>query len=847
MRSRSISSRLTLASFVSIAFSSVLILAGVVWLQYEGVERQVAAYADVALEEARSNLVEVVGLGHALLQAEHGGMVAEIQGTDATTRNFITMLDSGYYYEITFNPTDQQLRDNLFHMLHERFPEAFIFVLNTSGKILGFPGRKELTARFGGKDFRALNAMEGSGLENGARLREVIVEAFKNQEQGVSFTFDWPRGVNSPRETALCHAMYFQPLSWVVGVAKFQADLDRHYLGKALNALALHRGGQDGYLWAVDLDGTMLMHPEHKELVGKDVAEYRDGTGKALFAEVIGIAHDEGQGFVSYRWPRPGNGGREQEKLAFVRLFEPWSVVLGTGLYVEDIQAKAEQGRREYRQAVYQNTLKLAPFVLAVVLLTVLVSSRYILRIVGRPIARLTAFSQRIEQGDLEAEVEPALYTAEVRALKDAQVAMVAALKQNMREAREQGAQAAAQAREAEAAYNRAEEARLRTEKVERYQQREIGALNAVLQRMADGDLTVRYAAGEADADIAEARAGFQELEQAVNTSAANLGQLIEHMQAAFSDLFRSAQKFLKISEQLLAGSEEMSQQANGVAGATEQMSLNVSTMAASTEEMSVNVNTISGTAEEISVTLDHVTRAIQRLDNSIGEISGNAQDGARVAEEARCRAEEASQSMSTLGEAAKDIGKVTGVIKRIAEQTNLLALNATIEAASAGEAGKGFAVVAHEIKELANQSAKAAEDIAERIQGVQRNTVQAVEVISRVTGIITSISNAVRDISRAVEEQAESSREISLSVQETNQGAGGMAMSISEANKGALEMSKNAGEAAKAINDIAENIQGLNKLARIGADSAHEVHEAASRLAELASTLEAFVQRFKV
>ena len=62
-------------------------------------------------------------------------------------------------------------------------------------------------------------------------------------------------------------------------------------------------------------------------------------------------------------------------------------------------------------------------------------------------------------------------------------------------------------------------------------------------------------------------------------------------------------------------------------------------------------------------------------------------------------------------------------MISDIAEQTNLLALNATIEAARAGEAGKGFAVVATEVKNLATQSARAAENIAQRITATQEQT----------------------------------------------------------------------------------------------------------------------------
>src|SRR3712207_2729941 len=98
--------------------------------------------------------------------------------------------------------------------------------------------------------------------------------------------------------------------------------------------------------------------------------------------------------------------------------------------------------------------------------------------------------------------------------------------------------------------------------------------------------------------------------------------------------------------------------------------------------------------------------------------------------------------TVAKLGDSSAEIGKVIEVITSIAEQTNLLALNATIEAARAGEAGKGFAVVAGEVKELAKETAKATEEISQRIAAIQGDTAGAVEAIGEISAIIGRIAD---------------------------------------------------------------------------------------------------------
>jgi methyl-accepting chemotaxis protein len=203
----------------------------------------------------------------------------------------------------------------------------------------------------------------------------------------------------------------------------------------------------------------------------------------------------------------------------------------------------------------------------------------------------------------------------------------------------------------------------------------------------------------------------------------------------------------------------------------------------------------------------------------------------------------------------------VTETIKMIALQTNLLALNATIEATSAGEAGKGFAVVAHEIKELANQSAKAAEGIARKIEGVQNGTRETVTVIQSVADVIKAINATADRISGSVEKQTQSAHTISSNVGEASKGVGDIARSIaevakaandisrsvSEAARGANDVSRNVGESAKASQGISSSIITVGNAARATNSSATGVNTAADALDRIARDLRTLVGRFRL
>jgi methyl-accepting chemotaxis protein len=243
---------------------------------------------------------------------------------------------------------------------------------------------------------------------------------------------------------------------------------------------------------------------------------------------------------------------------------------------------------------------------------------------------------------------------------------------------------------------------------------------------------------------------------------------------------------------------------ARGLHSVSEELSANSQQMVSNTEETSVQAGVVSAAAEEVSRNVQTVATASEEMSASIKEIAKNAQDAAKVASSAVRAAETTNSTITKLGESSAEIGQVIKVITSIAQQTNLLALNATIEAARAGEAGEGFAVVANEVKELAKETAKATEDISQKIETIQGDTQSAIQAIAEIGTIINKINDYQNTIASSVEEQTATTNEITRNVAEASKGSTEIAQNITGVAEAAKSTSSGATTAQKASGELA-------------------------------------------
>ena len=340
-------------------------------------------------------------------------------------------------------------------------------------------------------------------------------------------------------------------------------------------------------------------------------------------------------------------------------------------------------------------------------------------------------------------------------------------------------------------------EARRRAEEAARENQRNQDAILRLLNEMGDlaeGDLTVRATVTE---DITGAIA------DSVNYAIDELRLLVNNINRATAQVTEATDEAKQISDGLSTAAERQSQQIARTGEAIDAMTRSI-------------LNVSQNAAESARVAEQSLAAARKGGDSVRVGIAGMNQ--------LRDQIQETSKRIKRLGESSQEIGEIVELIGDITEQTNVLALNAAIQAAAAGEAGRGFSVVAEEVQRLAERSANATRRIGAIVKAIQGDTQDAVNAMEVSTqGVVegTALSDAAGHALHEIE---------SVSAQ-----LAGLIQDISGATR----------DQVRTAEAISRNMQEILQVTRQSSDGARRSAQSMERLTALADDLKVSVSGF--
>ncbi len=581
---------------------------------------------------------------------------------------------------------------------------------------------------------------------------------------------DFRAGVMAQRSATL-QAVVRSALATVTQFAdaeKAGAMTHENAVAAAKEALGRIRYGNNDYVFVTSPDARITVHP-NQALIDVPNASLPAGTADITRRQVEAVRNAP-DAFLPIMFPRAA-GGEPVEKLNYLVKFVPWGWVVGTGSYVDDVNAM-----------VWAYAVRVGAIAAAAAAITALLSW-LVLAEFDRALRRVMGCMEHVAQGSQDAAVTDTRRRDEAGAA----ARMLETFRMRLSEAAALRGQAAAAAAEADAERERAaaEGAQAAAEQA------------SVVERLADG--LASLAAGDLTCTVTERFAPqYERLRTDFNTA---VEQLRDTVGAVVAN-----------TEAIRSGSGEIAQAADDLSRRTEQQAASL---------------------EQTAAALDQITATVNRTAENAGQASAVVTGARSNAERSAVVVRDAVAAMSEIEGSARKIEQIIGVIDEIAFQTNLLALNAGVEAARAGDAGRGFAVVASEVRGLAQRSAGAAKEIKALIGASTHQVSAGVRLVGETGRALGQIVEQVGEVTAAIAAIASSAQEQATGLREINTAINQMDQ-VTQQNAAMVEQSTAASHAlrgeAEALAQLTERFRTGDGVPAAAPEAANDV--APARLA---------------
>ncbi len=247
-----------------------------------------------------------------------------------------------------------------------------------------------------GKDISKMADPDGKKLF--VEMNEVIKASSENKGF-VNYKWNKP-GFDTPQDK-VSFVILFKPLGWIIGTGVYVDSFEEKMKLEAQSTLRSLRYSdkKDGYFWIQDRMMNMIMHPISPDLEKQNMAKVTDPKGIHPFKEMSMKIEKFSHGVVKYNWLKESTGNIEP-KLSYVKLFPEWGWVIGTGVYVDDIENEALAFEQDFYNRLFAIFYRLIIIMSVLFIVAIAVSTFISKKFILDPIKHLTETALNLLSGD---------------------------------------------------------------------------------------------------------------------------------------------------------------------------------------------------------------------------------------------------------------------------------------------------------------------------------------------------------------------------------------------------------------------------------------------------------------